>query len=111
MIAAFLLFLPTIYAITLPPLLGLYEAGTRRVEIAEKDRLDALAPTPQPRILMLQLWYPISHSSSSIPAPWIPTNAAPWEDQELEMPAGTFESITTNTWSNSTSIFPTDCKV
>jgi hypothetical protein len=47
--------------------------------------------------LMLQLWYPISHSSSSIPAPWIPTNAAPWEDQELEMPAGTFESITTNT--------------
>jgi hypothetical protein len=55
---------------------------------------------------MLQLWYPISHSSPSIPAPWTPTNAAAWADQELEMPAGTIESIITNTWANGTAIFP-----
>lgn len=33
-------------AITLPPLLGHYEVGTRRVEAIDHDRLDLLAPTP-----------------------------------------------------------------
>lgn len=103
----YLLFVSTNGAtITLPPLLGPHEVGTKRVEVVDSNRLDPLAPTPQPRILMLQLWYPISRSSSGTPAPWLPANAAAWADQAMDMPAGTFESIVTNTWVNGTAIFP-----
>jgi hypothetical protein len=98
MMVTYLSIVPTTYAnISLLPLLGPYEVGTRRIEFVDQNRFNPFAPTPRPRIFMLQLWYPISHSSSSTPAPWIPTNVAVWADQALDMPAGTFESITTNT--------------
>ena len=92
--------------ITLPPPLGPYKVGTKRFEVTDFNRLDPLAPTPQPRSLMLQIWYPISQSSSQIPAPWLPANAAAWADQALDMGSGTIESIVTNTWLNGTAIFP-----
>lgn len=92
--------------ITLTSLLGPHPVGTRRIEVTDSNRLDPLAPTPRPRSLMLQLWYPIASTDSLSPAPWLPANAAAFADQFAGLKPGTAEGIITHTYLNGTAIFP-----
>lgn len=47
-------------AVQLPVLTGPYPVGTIGLELIDYSRLDSLAPTPQPRDLMVSLYYPTS---------------------------------------------------
>lgn len=80
-------------SVPLPAPPGPYPVGTRPLQLVDHSRRDTLAPTAQNRTLMIQLWYPAAHANRYPIAPYMPTEAARYEDQTLKLPAGTFESV------------------
>jgi hypothetical protein len=99
--------LPAVTAqIALPPILGNYSVGTKRVELIDYSREDPFAPTPQPRAFMAQFWYPISVNSSIEPATWLPANASVYAAAAGGIPVEGVLSINTRTYVNGTILTP-----
>ncbi len=80
-------------AVDLPPLPGPFQVGTVPFELVDHSRLDPFAPAPQPRALMVQLWYPAVHADRYPLEPYLPAGAASYIDQANGLPAGTVESV------------------
>lgn len=83
--------------IYLPEPPGPYRTGTTLVHLTDHGRADELAPVPQPRELMAQLWYP------AVPSPRYPraAYALPLEAEQMqrarpELPHGAFRGAVTN---------------
>ncbi|CZR59971.1 uncharacterized protein PAC_09866 [Phialocephala subalpina] len=101
-----LCFCSSLASIQLPKLLGPNPVGTRRIEVIDQGRLDPWAPKPTPRAPILQFWYPIERDKSLEAAPWLPPNAAKWQEDDWEVPHGTLAGIKTRTFADGTAIFP-----
>jgi dienelactone hydrolase len=76
----------------LPALPGPCSVGTISLELIDHSRLDPYAPTPQPRALMVSLFYPTSDTHHQF-APYLPTKLAAVADEYLSLPAGFIENI------------------
>ena len=94
--------------IELPSLPGPYAVGQRRVEVVDSGRLDPLAPSPQPRALMLTLWYPLDPRTTTCrrPAPYFPANASRSAETKYHLPNETLDRIVTHTSLNGTAFHP-----
>jgi hypothetical protein len=80
--------------VSLQALPGSYSVGTISLELIDHSRIDPYAPTPQPRALMVSLFYPTTDIHPPF-APYLPTELAAVADQYLSLPAGFSESIQT----------------
>jgi hypothetical protein len=63
--------------LTLPPPTGRFGIGTIALHLVDYSRQDPFLPAPQPRELMISIWYP-AHDVGSGLAPWIPQVAVPF---------------------------------
>ncbi|KAH8882076.1 hypothetical protein GQ53DRAFT_588173, partial [Thozetella sp. PMI_491] len=88
--------------IILPSVTGPLPVGTVALELVDHSRLDPLAPSPQPRTLMASLFYPTTQkaidSGIYTLASYMPSLAAAALDEFLGAPAGTAESIVTQSY-------------
>lgn len=80
--------------VSLQALPGPYSVGTISLELIDHSRIDPYAPTPQPRALMVSLFYPTTDIHPPF-APYLPTALATVADQYLSLPAGFLESLQT----------------
>ncbi len=80
--------------ISLQALPGPYPVGTISLELIDHSRIDPYAPTPQPRALMVSLFYPTTDIHPQF-APYLPTALAAVSDKYLSLPAGFLESLQT----------------
>lgn len=76
----------------LPAPLGSYSVGTTSLEMIDHSRMDPYASTPQPRAIMVSLFYPTTDTHKPF-APYLPAKLAAIADQYLGLPAGFIESI------------------
>ncbi|KAK5991273.1 putative 1-alkyl-2-acetylglycerophosphocholine esterase-like protein [Cladobotryum mycophilum] len=88
------LILPT-YGISLPKLTGDYPVGTVSIELVDHDRLDPIATEPQPRSLMVSVFYPACSSDlDAYPlSHMFPPKHAAFIDQEIKLKNGTAGDI------------------
>jgi hypothetical protein len=54
-----------VVGIQLPNLTGLYPVGSINLELIDNSRTDQLAPTPQPRDIMISMFYPTSEAAAN----------------------------------------------
>jgi predicted dienelactone hydrolase len=66
--------------LSLPAPTGPYRVGTTSLHLVDDSRIDALAPTPRARELMVRLWYPAAHSREPAAAYNTPGVAAVFTD-------------------------------
>jgi hypothetical protein len=78
-------------ALSLPSPLKPEAIGSVSLHLVDHSRWDSLAPVRTHRSLMVTLWYP-AHPSTAPPAPYLDDGVARVVDDELGVPAGTFES-------------------
>jgi dienelactone hydrolase len=76
----------------LPALPGSYSVGTVSMEMIDHSRQDPYAPTPQPRAIMVSLFYPTTDTKGPF-APYLPAELAAVADQTLQLPPGFIENI------------------
>jgi hypothetical protein len=76
----------------LPALPGSYSVGTVSMEMIDHSRQDLYAPTPQPRAIMVSLFYPTTDTKGPF-APYLPAELAAVADQTLQLPPGFIENI------------------
>ncbi|MFD8396616.1 hydrolase [Streptomyces sp. NPDC059680] len=62
--------------LTLPAPSGRYPVGAVDLHLRDAKRTDPWLPSPQPRELMVTLWYPATHASRYPAAPWLQSVAA-----------------------------------
>jgi Platelet-activating factor acetylhydrolase, isoform II len=84
--------------INLPSLDGPYKVGTSRVQVTDLSRLDPYAPSPEPRSLMLQIWYPIWTHIGLKRAPYIPGSGLEFLEERWLLPQSANYTIITDTW-------------
>ncbi|KAI2613397.1 Alpha/Beta hydrolase protein [Hypoxylon sp. NC1633] len=86
---------------TAPALTGPYRVGTTSLEVIDYERNDIRAPTPQPRDLMISVFYPIdapSHGTRSHgceTAVQIPALTAAYLEESNMLPNGSLHDIVT----------------
>jgi predicted dienelactone hydrolase len=78
--------LPTL---RLPAPTGPHHVGTTSLHLVDRQRTDPLAPTPRPRELMVQLWYPAAHTSRHALAPYLPDGVSSALISTINASAGT----------------------
>lgn len=78
-------------ALSLPLPSGALAIGSVSLHLVDRSRWDPLAPTRMRRSLMVTLWYPASQAVAPAAA-YLDRGAASVVDQELDVPAGTFEA-------------------
>lgn len=81
--------------VTLPPLPGPHQVGTRTLELIDHGRRDPFAPTPTDRAVVLQAWYPSRDPRAFPPAPYMTAALAAYEEQTAGLPAGTLAAVRT----------------
>ncbi|MFJ5118098.1 alpha/beta hydrolase family protein [Kitasatospora sp. NPDC088548] len=75
--------------LALPPPTGPHPVGTTTLHLTDPTRPDLWAPTPRPRELKTQLWYPATTTAGHPAAPWAtPAETAHLESDYLGAPAG-----------------------
>jgi hypothetical protein len=84
--------------IILPKPTGRFDTAITSMKLVDKDRLDPLAPTPQPRELMISLFSPIpkTRSRKTCLAEYMPLETARYENSFFEqsgIPLGTLEQL------------------
>jgi predicted dienelactone hydrolase len=67
---------PAAPATHLVPPTGHHRAGTVRLHLVDRARIDPTSPSPGPRELEVQLWYPASATRAFPTAPYLPPLAA-----------------------------------
>jgi predicted dienelactone hydrolase len=80
---------------TLPALPGPFDVATLTRELVDESRLDPLAPTEQPRSLVVQLWYPAQVQPCDERASYMTDAVAAAYDSSLGLKAGTLASLPT----------------
>lgn len=87
----------TIDAVSFPLPAGSYRTSLTKAELIDHQRPDPYATTPQPRSLVISLFYPVSPAACSPTlAPYMDPITAAFEDTEYAqdgVPAGAFESL------------------
>jgi pimeloyl-ACP methyl ester carboxylesterase len=78
--------------VLLPALPGSYSVGTISLEVIDHSRQDPYASTPQPRALMVSLFYPTTDTRRPF-APYLPAELAAVADAYLQLPPGFIENI------------------
>lgn len=85
-------------AVCFPPPIGRYNTSITTAKLIDHNRLDPYAPTPQPRALMISLFYPVSPASCSpYSTSYMDPITAAFEDAEYAqegVPAGAVGSLT-----------------
>ncbi|CZR63214.1 uncharacterized protein PAC_13111 [Phialocephala subalpina] len=76
-----------------------YSVGTISLEAINSSRLDPCAPTPQPRALMISLFYPTTDTKHPL-APYLPSNLASFADRSFSFPPGFLEQLQTQSHEN-----------
>jgi dienelactone hydrolase len=79
----------------LPPLPGPFDVATITRELVDEDRLDPLAPTEQPRSLIVQLWYPARVQRCEARAPYMAEPVAAVYEANLGLAPGALSSLPT----------------
>ena len=85
---------------------GPHDVGVKRVEVVDHSRQDPFAPTPQPRALMIQIWYPIISAKGLTAAPYFPANASRWIEKTYSLPNGAIDHVVTGTYLGGKIIHP-----
>jgi len=67
---------PTGPTTSLPAPTGHHQAGTVRLHLVDPTRIDPTSPTPGPRELMVQVWYPATDTRGFPPTPYLTPLAA-----------------------------------
>lgn len=65
--------LPTL---RLPAPTGAHRVGTTSLHLVDRRRTDPIAPTPRPRELMVQVWYPAVDTGRHALAPYLPAGVS-----------------------------------
>ena len=93
-------FLPHhITAISLPAPTGPNLIGTYDFFITDETRNDIFAPTPEPRRILMTLYYPTTFTYTNFPHPdYVSAAMATYYETIQNLPNGTFKSITTNSY-------------
>jgi dienelactone hydrolase len=87
---------PAVPRLTLPAPTGGQAIGTVPLHLVDRSRQDPWAPTPRPRELMVQLWYPCRQPHDWPAAPWIAPGAAPHFEESWNIPPGSVRLPTTS---------------
>ena len=82
--------------LTLPAPTGGDRIGTVALHLVDPSRRDPWAPTPRPRELMVQLWYPAQQERGHPAAPWISPGAVPHFEASWNIPSGSVRLPTTS---------------
>jgi dienelactone hydrolase len=85
--------------IPLPSLTGPNKVGTTSLELVDNSRLDPLSPHPQPRDLMLSIFYPIQHTRRYNLAPAFDPLYADYLATSFGIPPAIFSSIIAQSYS------------
>ena len=88
-----LAFASNVLAISLPTLLGPNLVGTVAFEVVDYNRLDPYAPTPQPRDLMISVFYPVQHVRRYSLAPVYTPKYAAYRDAIVGLAPGSAATI------------------
>ncbi|KAJ8108025.1 hypothetical protein ONZ43_g6550 [Nemania bipapillata] len=95
--------------VLVPELTGPYQVGTTVLELVDYSRQDPFAPTPQPRDLVVSLFYPTGGHSKHVKncslAPQFPPGTAAALDMLINQTA-VVESLTTRSCNNSPLSWP-----
>src|SRR5882724_10206368 len=81
--------------LSLPALPGPYSVGTISLDLVDHSRIDPYAPTPQPRAIVVSLFYPTTDLHHPF-ASYLPPDLEPIADQYLSLPAGFIENLQTH---------------
>jgi len=82
--------------VSLPRLPGRYQVGTITRELVDHSRQDPFAPTPQPRSVLVQFWYPAARAGQCTPAPYMSPATAAFEEKAAGLAPGAIASIRTH---------------
>ncbi|TPX18181.1 uncharacterized protein E0L32_002690 [Thyridium curvatum] len=95
-----LLAAPSVHGFLLPNLTGPYSVGTVSLELIDYKRNDNFAPVPQPRDLMVSVFYPTSSSDNFTLAPDCSPKVASFLDTLYGLPEGLAESFSSQAYEN-----------
>ncbi|MBM7771676.1 putative dienelactone hydrolase [Actinokineospora baliensis] len=82
-------------AVRLPSPTGLFPVGTKALHVVDQSRVDTWAPTPRPREVMVQLWYP-TWTTRGARAEYAPTEVTRSLEAALGAPQDSLRAITSN---------------
>ncbi|PPK70443.1 dienelactone hydrolase family protein [Actinokineospora auranticolor] len=80
--------------VRLPEPTGGYPVATTSVHLVDQSRVDTWAPTPRPRELMVQTWYPTRSAAGRPRAEYAPTEVTRALEGALGAPRDSLRSIT-----------------